>query len=111
MGQRRPNLADFYRKAIKVRRSSKALSEGGVESAWIADTGGYGFLRRYEQEAILALFNNSELPIEADIQLAEGAPEGEWADLLGTIPAVNVEGNILHATIPPLCAAWLQAPR
>jgi glycosidase len=100
-------LLDFYRRAINLRRGSKALSGGDVSTAWIDDRGGYGFMRRSEEDIVVALFNNGSEPLEATIPLREEA-SGEWQDLLGNVPAPRTEDGTLFATIPPLGAAWLQ---
>lgn len=109
-GHEDPDLMGFYRKAIFTRRASRALSLGGVETVCIDDKGGYGFLRRYENQAVLALFNNSDKAIDLEVTLLGGTPEGEWTDILGTLPSAHVEGGVLRATIPPIAAAWFQSP-
>jgi glycosidase len=105
-----PLLVDFYKRAIHARRQSRALSLGGVETAWIDARGGYGFLRQESGEVVLALFNNGRKALSAEIALnAEirvGAPDGARPDLLGLLAPARVEHGILRATVPPLGAGW-----
>jgi len=101
-----PALLDFYRRAIKMRRQSQALSVGEVETVWIDPRGGYGFLRREGGEAVLALFNNGSRALRAEI--AVSAPDGEWPDLLGLLAPAAIQNGLLKATLPPLGAGWYQ---
>jgi glycosidase len=101
-------LLRFYRRAINARRASKALSEGEVRSVWIADPGGYGFMRRHGEEAVIALFNMTEQPLQAVVPLRGMDPGGEWRDLLGTLPPTTLKSGVLIVTVPALSAAWLE---
>ena len=109
-GHEDPDLMAFYHKVIAVRRRSSALSLGGVETMYIDEEGGYGFLRRMGSEAVLCLFNNSKRPLHASVALPEGAPEGEWPDMLEGVPAGIAEGGALKAQLPPLGMGWFKAP-
>ncbi len=101
-------LLDFYRTAANARRHSPALSKGDVTTAWIDDLGGYGFVRSYEGERVLALFNNGSRPLMAAIPVGAEIEEGESPDLLSHLPTAHVAGGVLQATIPPLGAGWFQ---
>ncbi len=105
------NLLEFYRKAINTRRGSKALSCGTVQTVYIGEPGGYGFLRRHGDETVLALFNSGSQPLEIDLALEGDPKEGEWWDLLGQLPAATLSGSTIRATLPPLGAGWFAAPR
>lgn len=107
-GKEDRELLEFYKKVMHTRKASAALSLGGVETVYIDDAGGYGFLRRYEKEAVLALFNNGADELKMTIPLAEGAPSGEWLDLLGG-EAATVSGDVLTAVVPSMGAAWYRA--
>ncbi|HEX7974715.1 MAG TPA: glycoside hydrolase family 13 protein [Anaerolineales bacterium] len=98
-------LTDFYTCAIHARSQSEALRSGSVETAWIDSQGGYAFLRQFGEEIVLAVFNNGKKTLRATILLPDAA-SGTWVDLLGLLPPAQVEGNILHAALPPAGAAW-----
>ena len=104
-----PRLFDFYRHAIHTRRSSRALSLGEVETAWIDPRGGYGFLRRDGDEEVLALFNNGRKPLQAEI--AVNAPGGELPDLLGLIAPGIVQEGVFRVMVPALGAGWYALKR
>jgi glycosidase len=105
-GKEDQDLLSFYRTAINARRSSLALSKGDVTSVWIDDRGGYGFVRSYEGEQVVALFNNSDTQLETEVALP-GAHDSEWEDLLGLHPATHLQGGTLRTTINPVSLAWL----
>jgi glycosidase len=107
-GNEDQDLLAFYRTAVNARRRSPALSKGDVATVWIDDRGGYGFVRSYEGEQVIALFNNSDAPLQAEVVLP-GSPDGEWEDLLGLHPAAHLQNGTLRATINPLSAAWFQS--
>jgi glycosidase len=109
-GREDPKLLSFYRTAINARRGSPALSKGDVSTAWVDEGGGYGFLRTHAGERVLALFNNSNTPLEAAIPLGGMAADEEAPDLLSNLPAARVTDGTLHASIPALGAAWFRLP-
>jgi glycosidase len=98
-------LGAFYRRVIHTRRGSRALSKGEVETAWIDSRGGYAILRRYEDERILAVFNNSSRSIRAEIPL-DGSTSGHSPDLLGALPDAAIHNDILTVNLPALSAGW-----
>ena len=98
----------FFRTAINARRSSPALGKGDVSTVWIDERGGYGFIRTYDSERVLALINNSDSQLEAIIPLGDSVPEAEVEDLLGRLPAACIARGTLSATLPPLGAAWFR---
>jgi cyclomaltodextrinase / maltogenic alpha-amylase / neopullulanase len=100
----------FYRLAINARRGSPALSRGDVRTVWVDEAGGYGFLRENGAHSVLAIFNASEAPREAVVALGPDAPAGAWTDLLGGLPEAQVADGALSVILPPLGAAWFQAP-
>jgi glycosidase len=99
-------LLDFYRQAINARRASKALSLGDVQTVWVDERGGYGFLRSYQNERVLALFNNSDAPLDAHIVLQDLTSGSTYPDLLGRITPAHVSDGTLNAEIPPYGAGW-----
>ena len=102
-------LLAFFRKVIQARRTSPALSGGDLVTVY-ASRQGYGILRRSEGDLVLALFNNSEDPLEVEVPLDEDGvwPEagGGWVDRLGTLSPVYPQGKRFVTTLPPLGAAW-----
>jgi glycosidase len=108
-GHEDKELLGFYKQAISARRSSQALSIGDIETAWIGDNGGYGFLRRSGDETVLALFNNGDKELRAAIPLAGHVTDGEWPDLLGQASPAGLQGGTLHAVIPALGMGWFRA--
>lgn len=106
-GKEDERLVTFYRRAVNARRAGKALSEGDVQTLWIDDVGGYAFLRRHGDNAVIALFNASEQPLQAVVPIPGVGAAGEWHDLLGTLPPTTLKSGVLIATLPPLSAAWL----
>lgn len=107
-GREDRELLDFYRRAINARRASKALSLGDVQTVWMEEQGGYGYVRTHEGERVLALFNNGDTPLQATISVGDGARDGDRPDLLGTLSVAQVESGILRAQLLPLSAAWFQ---
>jgi cyclomaltodextrinase len=101
-------LLAFYKRAINARRASQALSAGDVQTVWIDDKGGYGFMRRDNNSAVVALFNNGTEALEAAIMLGSELPDGEWPDLLAGLPPAHSSNGVLHTTIPPAGAGWFQ---
>jgi glycosidase len=108
-GSEDQELLAFYKRAIRARRASPALSVGEVFTVWIDDGGGYGFLRREGHDVVVALFNNGSEPAQAKVPLGEWAPDGQWPDLLDLLPPARVSNGTLHATVPPLGAGWFSA--
>lgn len=105
-GREDPQLLAFFRTAMNARRESAALGKGDVSTAWIDDRGGYGFVRAYGDERVLALFNNGTGPLEAAVPVGDGIPNGESRDLLSQLPAARIAGGTLRASLPPLGAGW-----
>jgi glycosidase len=102
-------LHEYYRRLIAARKSTDALRYGDVETAWIDPRGGYAFVRRAGNETVLAVFNNGETALSAEIPL-QGAENGLWTDLFGLLPNARVEGEALRVELPPLGAAAFRAP-
>ncbi|HEX8231373.1 MAG TPA: hypothetical protein VF826_19000 [Chloroflexia bacterium] len=91
---------------MNARRESAALGKGDVATVWIDDKGGYGIIRTYGTERVVALFNDGETPLEAVISVGSDVPDGDRADLLSSLSAANISAGTLRATIPPLGAGW-----
>ncbi len=108
-GREDSKLLNFYRTAIRARRGSPALSLGDVETAWIGKGGSgvYGFLRRYGEEVVLALANNSDCAERVEIPLDSNARPGEWVDLLGG-PSALMQDGVLRVELAPLSGGWYQ---
>jgi glycosidase len=109
-GKEDPQLLDFYRRAINARRDNAALGKGDVATVWIDDRGGYGILRTHGGERVVALFNNGDTPLEAEIALGDGFQDADLDDLLSTLDAAQIRGGTLNATVPALGAGWYRLP-
>jgi glycosidase len=99
-------LLDFYRRAIHARRKNIALSQGEVATAWIDERGGYGFFRQAGEDVVLALFNNSDSPVEALVPIGKQGYQGNWGDLLGGLPEAAIKEGILCTILPAKGFAW-----
>lgn len=102
------SLHNFYKRAIHARRANAALSGGEVATAWIDERGGYGFFRRAGGDTVLALFNNSDSPLEALVPVGEAGRLGSWGDLLEGLPAALVNGGLLRTVLPAKGVAWFR---
>ncbi len=110
-GREDAGLLDFYKRAINVRRQSKALSYGEVYTVWLDERGGYGFIRKADDEIVVALFNNSDKELSATIAFPDDAQVAdEWTDLLGNLPSTYRTDGVFSATLPSLSAAWFRSP-
>ncbi|MDQ3706017.1 MAG: glycoside hydrolase family 13 protein [Chloroflexota bacterium] len=105
-GREDPQLLDFFRTAMNARLDSAALGKGDVSTVWIDDRGGYGILRTHGSDRVVALFNNSDAPLEAEVLLGNGVQDREVSDLLARLPAASLSGGTLRVTVPPLGAGW-----
>lgn len=100
-------LMHFYRTAIRARCANSALSLGRVETVWIDDmTSSYGFLRRWGDEQVLALFNAGERPAQINVVVPNAGAREYWIDLLGRLEPVHSRDGQLWLTLPPRMAAW-----
>jgi pullulanase len=109
-GREDAELLSFFKKAINARRKSDALSKGDVATVWIDDRGGYGIRRMHGNQRVVALFNNSDVPLEAAITLGGSVEDVELTDMLSTLPDARTVDGTLNATIPPLSAGWYRLP-
>jgi cyclomaltodextrinase / maltogenic alpha-amylase / neopullulanase len=105
------DLHRFYSKVIRTRLASPALCFGDVETIWIDPSGaGYAFTRRFGDEVVLAVFNNSSQVVEAAIP-ASNLPENPWHDLFGVLPDATIVDGVLNVNLPPLSGAWYSSGR
>jgi cyclomaltodextrinase / maltogenic alpha-amylase / neopullulanase len=96
----------FYKHVIKTRIASPALSFGEVKTLWIDEGGaGYAILRRYEENCVVAVFNNSTRPVHALIPTGD-LPGGVWHDHLNNLPDALIEAGMLNVELPPLTGGW-----
>jgi cyclomaltodextrinase / maltogenic alpha-amylase / neopullulanase len=103
-------LLDFFRTAMNARQQSAALSKGEVTTVWIENPGGYGILRTHEGERVVALFNSSQTPLDAAVDLGDTTLDAETPDLLSGLPAARISDGVLNVALPPLTAAWFRLP-
>jgi glycosidase len=107
-GREDTQLLDYFRLAMNARHHSDALGKGDVTTLWIDDRGGYGILRSYAGERVLALFNNGGETLEAKIPVGKEIEDGSSPDLLSRLDPARIVAGTLHATIPPLGAGWFR---
>ena len=100
-------LRDFHKKLIRLRKENAVLRHGDYQTVLLHDANRlFGFKREFEDQAILALFNNSDSPQCAEIALdAIGAePYSDWLDSGADIAVV---GKNLTVSLPPRGLALL----
>lgn len=105
----KPALLDFFRKAINARQASPALKFGEVSLVY-ADRQTLAILRQFEDEWVLALFNNTAKPVEIVIPLDAAWQGREWVSILGDQPFAQPLDNQLKLTLPAFGSAWLSSP-
>ncbi len=106
-------LLEFFRQAINTRNSSAALKFGDVATIFLNENG-YGLIRRYKEEVVVALFNNNiSTPLECAIPLNAFLASRQWLDLLNVQSSgfrlENREGDAqLIVTLPAAGITWLK---
>lgn len=109
-GEGNRDLQAFYRTVIHTRRESEVLQRGDLVTAVADDDHGvYAFWRRLGKRAILAIFSQSDRPLDYTLPVLDSAPSGTWPDLLGGRPALLRDGN-LQMSLPPRAACWFASP-
>jgi glycosidase len=103
------SLLSFYQQALNLRRSSPALSIGDFEILDIEVTGPgpWAFVRSFNQESVVAIFNFSTEEQEA---ILEGLPFGSnhVIDLLsGASYTMPESGEPFKVSLPPAAFIWL----
>lgn len=99
-------LLPFFKHAIKTRNASQALRLGDVETVLIDDPQRvYAFVRRYEGEAVYAVFNASDAQAQVELPLAADET-GTFRDLLQLQPEVTASAGKLRLTLPGRSMAW-----
>jgi glycosidase len=99
-------MIGYYKRAIAFHKQSAALRVGEVETVVIDDAQRvYAFARRADNEVVYAIFNASDVPVEATIPLAAGE-EGRWIDALELNPTIEARGGGLHLQLPARGMAW-----
>jgi cyclomaltodextrinase / maltogenic alpha-amylase / neopullulanase len=100
------NTLSFYRHAIAIRRQTKALQLGDVESVLIDDEHRiYIFTRRYQDQCVYIAFNASDTATTAQVPVRAGK-SGQWHDALNTHGVAEVRNGNLTIELQPRGTAW-----
>ncbi len=101
------SLLNWIRRALRVRQSSKALTEGGLEFLRPRNHRVLAFVRRSSEEAILIVLNlaRSEQRVELNLAEFQGCvPQ----DGLGQSGFPGIAADPWSLTLPPYAAWWLE---
>lgn len=101
------DLLSFFRKAIHIRRTSAALKFGNVSTLY-ADNSIYAILRQYENEHVVALFNNRAVPVEVTFAIGEVLQKVEWTLILGENVAFQTVDNYFTTALPAFGMMWFR---
>ena len=100
-------LRDFHKKLIRLRKETDVLRHGDYQTILLHDDHRlFGFKREYEDQAILALFNNSDAAQCAEISL-DLIGEKPYTDWLDSGADIAVNGGNLTVALPPRGLALL----
>lgn len=100
-------LRNFHKKLIRLRKEADVLRHGDYQTILLHDDNSlFGFKREYEEQAVLALFNNSDSPQCAEISL-DVIGEKPYSDWLDSGADIEVSGGKLTVALPPRGLALL----
>jgi alpha-amylase len=100
-----PDLTEFTRRLIALRRSMPALTRGTLVQAH-ADREVFAFLRQAGDSKVLTVLNNSGSAQHRDLELPSGAGFGPWKDAFSGETLRAGEG-VLEMDMPPRAARIL----
>jgi alpha-glucosidase len=109
------DLHGFFKHIIQTRNASKALRLGDIETVLIDDEQRvYGFVRRYQDEAVYAIFNSSDQPAKIELSVSatadtSGVEGTTFHDLLQLQPDLQVKAGKLSFELPGSGMVWYQA--
>jgi glycosidase len=91
------DLFNYYKKLIHIRRSSDALKLGSYKTLMTDDEKSlFIFKRTYENESVVTMINNSDLPHKVVIDLGKTS----WKNLL-TGQSTNTKDGVFSEVFPP----------
>jgi cyclomaltodextrinase / maltogenic alpha-amylase / neopullulanase len=103
------DLRAFYQKCIALRRSHPALCTGDYRILF-ARGDILAYLRQNEQESLVVIFNRSETPYQANIDLSQHLPAStRLIDLLSPSETQLQDGHLRSYVIHPLSGAVFAA--
>lgn len=102
----------LYRRLIALRRQHAVFRRGDVRVIWSdAASNGLGFLRWYQDEVAIVVFNNSRAPRRISLSGRDlPFPVGELRDVLGQ-RSVDQDGASIRIELEPFSAAILLGNR
>jgi alpha-glucosidase len=102
------DLRDFYQTLIKLRRTSKALIEGGFQILSVEEDT-LAYLRDVDEERIIVIGNRGPNTRPAGpLPVTHGAVpnEAEFVDLLSGARSKVADGHVALPALPPGVAIW-----
>ena len=76
-------LLEYYKKLIKLRNNNIALRRGTYKTLMADDEKGvFAFLRKYGNESVIVVFNNSDVKRKIDVKIEAGTESNKWRDML-----------------------------
>lgn len=101
-------LRDFHKRLIYLRHDHIALRRGGYRTVFLHDDQRlFGYLREYDTEKILVLFNSSEAEQCAEVTLPEDLGTEPFSNWLDTGADFKQEEGMLYVKLPPRGMALL----
>jgi hypothetical protein len=100
------DLLGYYKHIVNIHKNSRALRYGRYETVVLDDERRlYGFVRRYEQDAVFAVFNGSEDTAEVVLALGEGDQQ-LWREMIGGADLAAADGK-LRLRLEGRGSAWI----
>jgi len=85
-------LFEYYRQLIKIRKQHPAIRYGDYKPVAIDNSKGiYAFMRKYEEDVVIAVFNNSDDLLEI---ILSDVPEGKFANELNGMVYISESGSL-----------------
>jgi neopullulanase len=93
-------LLDFFRRAIAMRRRHAVLRTGDFQILH-ADAGVFAFLRQWDGQSAIAVFNRNPEPVRLDLQLPVASPKAvHYAAAWNGTPMQTVAGKLSGIAVP-----------
>ncbi len=96
------SLLRHYAALVNIRNAHAALRTGEYASLEVDDSSGFAYVRTLGDEFVVVLGNASDEPVATlAVTLPEGAPQGEWASVLGPQAAQSDSQTITVTNLAP----------
>lgn len=100
------DLLGYYKHVISLHKNSRALRYGSYETVVLDDERRlYGFVRRYEQDVVFAIFNGGDDTAEVVLPLGEGDQQ-LWREMIGGADLTASSGK-LRVQLEGRGSAWI----